>query len=114
MSDRRQVFIGTDCGATMSKFGGVWDDGTTISSQPLQRPTRSDEGPPAVVTGWIAGVDEYLTENHIAWGQVSSVGLAIPGPYLRYGVLGRSANLPSSFEGWDFYGAYGQALAQRA
>ena len=33
MSDRRQVFIGTDCGATMSKFGGVWDDGTTISTR---------------------------------------------------------------------------------
>ena len=29
MSDTRQVFIGTDCGATMSKIGGVWADGTT-------------------------------------------------------------------------------------
>lgn len=114
MSDRRQVFIGTDCGATMSKFGGVWDDGTTISTKLLQRPTRSAEGTHAVVDGWIAGVDEYLTENGISWGQVSSVGLAIPGPYLRYGVLGHSANLPSSFEGWDFYSAYGQALAHKA
>lgn len=114
MSDRRQVFIGTDCGATMSKFGGVWDDGTTISTKLLQRPTRSAEGTHAVVAGWIAGVDEYLTANGIDWGQVSSVGLAIPGPYLRYGVLGHSANMPSSFEGWDFYSAYGEALAQRA
>lgn len=114
MSDRRQVFIGTDCGATMSKFGGVWDDGTTISTKLLQRPTRSAEGTDAVVDGWIAGVDEYLKDNDIGWGQVNSVGLAIPGPYLRYGVLGHSANMPPSFEGWDFYSAYGQALAQRA
>jgi glucokinase len=114
MSDRRQVFIGTDCGATMSKFGGVWDDGTTISTKLLQRPTRSAEGTHAVVAGWISGVDEYLANNDLAWNQVSSVGLAIPGPYLRYGVLGHSANMPPSFEGWDFYSAYGQALAQKA
>jgi glucokinase len=80
----------------------------------LQRPTGSAEGTHAVVVGWIAGVEEYLAENDLAWDQVSSVGLAIPGPYLRYGVLGHSANMPPSFEGWDFYTAYGQALAHRA
>ena len=67
-----------------------------------------------MVAGWIAGVDEYLRQNELSWAQVSSVGLAIPGPYLRYGVLGRSANMPASFEGWDFYTAYSQALAKKA
>jgi glucokinase len=114
MSDKRQVFIGTDCGATMSKVGGVWDDGTTISTKLLQRPTAAENGTQAVVAGWIAGVDAYLADNDLGWGQVSSVGLAIPGPYLRYGVLGRSANMPASFDGWDFYTAYGQALAKKA
>ncbi len=115
MGDKRQqVFLGTDCGATMSKVGGVWDDGTTISTKLLQRPTRSEQGTHAVVAGWIAGADDYLAENNLGWAQVSSVGLAIPGPYLRYGVLGHSANMPPSFEGWDFYTAYGQALAQKA
>src|SRR4051812_10807588 len=111
MLPKRQVFIGTDCGATMSKIGGVWEDGNTVSTKLLQRPTNSQQGAPAVVAGWIAAIDEYLAANGIGWDQVSSVGLAIPGPYQRYGVLGRSANMPAAFEGWDFYTAYGQALA---
>jgi len=114
MDESKQVFIGTDCGATMSKVGGVWADGTTISTKLHQRSTASDQGRAAVVAGWIAGVDEYLRQNELGWAQVSSVGLAIPGPYLRYGVLGRSANMPASFEGWDFYSAYSQALGQKA
>jgi glucokinase len=114
MDESKQVFIGTDCGATMSKVGGVWADGTTISTKLHQRSTASEQGRAAVVAGWIAGVDEYLRQNELSWAQVSSVGLAIPGPYLRYGVLGRSANMPASFEGWDFYTAYSQALGQKA
>jgi predicted NBD/HSP70 family sugar kinase len=45
---------------------------------------------------------------------VAGVGLAIPGPYLRLGVLGRTANLPASFEGWNFMEDYGRALASAA
>src|SRR6266545_607186 len=52
MGDKRQqVFLGTDCGATMSKVGGVWDDGTTISTKLLQRPTRSEQGTHAALAG---------------------------------------------------------------
>jgi len=111
---KRQVFIGTDCGATMSKVGGIWADGTTVSTRLRQHPTSSQNGPQAVVTGWVEAVSGYLAENGLDWDQVSSIGLAIPGPYQRYGVLGRSANMPAVFEGWDFYTAYSQALAQKA
>jgi glucokinase len=114
MSTKGQIFIGTDCGATMSKVGGVWADGTTISTKLHQRATNSQQGPQAVVGGWVEAISEYLAQNDLAWDQVSSVGLAIPGPYQRYGVLGHSANLPASFEGWDFYTAYSQALAHKA
>ena len=105
MDESKQVFIGTDCGATMSKVGGVWADGTTISTKLHQRPTNSQQGREAVVAGWVDAVGEYLAQN--------SVGLAIPGPYLRYGVLGHSANMPPSFEGWDFYSDYSRALAKK-
>ena len=44
MDESKQVFIGTDCGATMSKVGGVWADGTTISTKLHQRPTASEQG----------------------------------------------------------------------
>jgi len=53
-------------------------------------------------------------QNELTREQVSGVGLAIPGPYLRYGVLGHSANMPAAFEGWDFYTDYAQALAKQA
>src|SRR3954469_17810020 len=114
MDESKQVFIGTDCGATMSKVGGIWADGTTVSTKLHQHPTSSQKGPQAVVGGWVEAISGYLTENDLAWDQVASVGLAIPGPYQRYGVLGRSANMPAAFEGWDFYTAYSQALAQKA
>src|SRR3954447_5017309 len=113
MDESKQVFIGTDCGATMSKVGAVWADGTTVSTKLLQRPTNAQQGREAVVGGWVDAVGEFLAQNSLGWEQVSSVGLAIPGPYLRYGVLGHSANMPASFEGWDFYTDYSRALANK-
>lgn len=114
MSTPKQVFIGTDCGATMSKVGAVWADGSTVSTRLRQHPTGAQGGTAAVVDGWIQAIDGYLADNGLSWDQVASVGLAIPGPYQRYGVLGRSANMPAGFEGWDFHTAYAQALAQKA
>jgi glucokinase len=67
-----------------------------------------------VIHGWVQGANGFLAENHLTWGQVKGVGLAIPGPYQRYGVLARSANLPASFEGWDFRADYAAALAEAA
>lgn len=114
MSADRSIYIGTDGGATMSKVGGVWDEGTTISTDLLQRPTNTGEGPEKVVHYWVAYVDEYLRQHGLVWDQVQGVGLATPGPFLRYGVIGRAANLPSTFEGFDLHDRYGTALAERA
>jgi glucokinase len=114
MSGKRHVFIGTDSGATSSKTGGVWDDGTTISTTLAQQPTNSEAGTSAVVRGWMDGVGEFLARNSLTWDQVLGVGLAMPGPYTSYGVMGRSPNLPANFEGWDFYSAYSKAIAERA
>ena len=110
----RQIFIGTDGGATTSKTGAVWSDGTTVSTRLLQRPTDSAKGPDATVSAWVAGITEYLAQNGLAWDNVDGVGLAIPGPYQRYGVFDRSPNLPETFTGFDVYTAYAAALAQRA
>ena len=104
------VFIGTDSGATTSKTGGVWTDGSIVSTKLLQSSTNSQIGTEAVVSGWVQGVAGFLSQNGLSWDQVEGVGLAIPGPYQRYGVLDRSANLPKSFEGWDFYSDYTRAL----
>jgi glucokinase len=114
MSTDRAVYIGTDGGATTSKVGGVWDDGTTVSTRLLQRPTRSEDGPESLVRVWVEAVTGYLEENGLAWENVRGVGLAIPGPFRRYGVLDHMSNLPLSFDGFDIHTAYAGALAGRA
>jgi glucokinase len=114
MTAERLVFFGTDGGATTSKTGAVWGDGTAVSTRLLQRPTGSAGGPLAVVQGWVEGLSDYLAENGLGWERVGAVGLAIPGPYQRYGVFDRSPNLPESFAGFDVHTAYANAIADRA
>lgn len=110
----KDIYLGTDSGATTSKTCGVFADGTPVSLRLAQSSTNSQLGTQAVVDGWIDGVERFLSENRLFWDQVRGVGLAIPGPYQRYGVLDRSANLPAAFAGWDFRSDYSRALSQRA
>jgi glucokinase len=114
MSDARPVYIGTDGGATTSKVGGVWPDGSTVSTRLLQRPTNAHLGPDAVVRGWVESVGIYLEQNGLSWAQVQGVGVAIAGPQQRYGVLDRGPNFPESFVGYDVLRNYGAALAAAA
>ena len=114
MSSNRSIFIGTDSGATTSKITAVWENEEPVSTKLLQRPTNSQNGTGAVISGWIESINIFLQENQLAWEQVKGVGLAIPGPYQRYGVLDKSANLPASFAGWDVVADYGKALARAA
>jgi glucokinase len=65
------------------------------------------------VSGWVEAITGYLGRNGLTWDRVRGVGLAIPGPFQRYGVLDRSANLPRTFEGFDVHKAFSEALAQR-
>ena len=113
-SRARGVYIGTDGGATTSKVAGVWDDGATVSTRLLQRPTNSDAGPAATVATWVEAIGDYLGDNGLDWDRLQGVGLAIPGPYERYGVFGHSPNLHPSFAGFDVHTAYHAALQQRA
>ncbi len=110
----RDVFIGTDGGATTSKVAGVWPDGRAVSTRLLQRPTNSQAGPEAVTATWADAIGDYLVENGLGWEDVRGVGLAIPGPYERYGVFGHSPNLPPTFAGFDVHGGYQRALERRA
>ena len=108
------IYIGTDGGATTSKVGGVWGDGSTISTKLLQSSTNSALGPEAVVRSWVDAINTYLSQNDLTWEQVGGVGLAVPGPFQRYGVFDHSANLPDSFTGFDVHMAYSNELAERA
>jgi glucokinase len=110
----RDVYIGTDGGATTSKVGGVWGNGEAVSTKLLQRPTNADAGPDALVSTWADAITDYLAANNLSWHDVRGVGLAIPGPYERYGVFGRSPNLPATFAGFDVNAGYARALERAA
>jgi glucokinase len=110
----KTIYIGTDGGATTSKVGGVWSNGSTISTKLLQSSTNSTQGPETVVRSWVEGITSYLSANGLVWEQVGGVGLAVPGPFQRYGVFDHSANLPDSFTGFDVYTSYSNALAERS
>lgn len=114
MAESRPVYLGTDGGATTSKVGGVWEDGTLVSTSLLQSPTNADQGPDVTVRGWVEAISRFLDRNGLQWAQVRGVGLAIPGPFLRYGVLDRTANLPDEFTGFDVHTRYFNALCERA
>jgi glucokinase len=109
----KKVFIGTDSGATTTKLCAVWETGDPVSNKVLQRSTNSENGRDAVIASWIAGVSDFLAQNNLQWSQVAGVGLAIPGPYERYGVFSKSPNLPASFSGWDVYSDYKAALSKQ-
>jgi glucokinase len=109
-----KVFIGTDSGATTTKLCAVWENGDPVSHKVLQRSTNSEKGRAAVIASWIAGVSDFLAQNNLQWSQVEGVGLAIPGPYERYGVFSKTPNLPASFSGWDVCTEYSAALARQA
>jgi glucokinase len=114
MRSHQNIFIGTDSGATTSKIAAVRENGEAVTTKLLQRPTDAQNGRAAVIAGWIAGIGDFLAQNNISWPQVRGVGLAIPGPYLRYGVLGKSPNLPADFTGWDVHKDFSAALAKAA
>lgn len=108
------IFIGTDSGATTSKIAAVRENGEAVTTSIHQQPTNAQNGREAVISGWIANVGGFLAKNNLQWSQVQGVGLAIPGPYERYGVLGKAANLPAGFTGWDVRADYSAALAKQA
>ncbi|MGH8024054.1 MAG: ROK family protein, partial [Limisphaerales bacterium] len=109
-----KIFIGTDNGGTTCKTAAVRENGEAVTTKLLQRSTNSANGRDAVIASWISSITEFLAENNLSWPRVQGVGLAIPGPYERYGVLGKSANLPASFAGWNVHADYSRALAKVA
>ena len=108
-----KIYIGTDSGATTTKIAAVRSNGEPLGEEVVQRPTESGAGRTGVITGWIGAMDDYLTSHDLAWSDVGGVGLSIPGPYLGYGIMDRSANFPAEFAGWNVHEDFSRALATR-
>ncbi len=110
----QKIFLGTDSGATTTKVAAVNEQGEAISTEVLQRKTDSHKGRDGVISGWIGAASDFLEANHLSWSQVVGVGLAIPGPYLGYGIMDKSPNFPAEFAGWNVHEHYARALAEKA
>lgn len=108
------IYIGTDSGATTTKIAAVRSDGEPVAQEVLQRPTESAAGRGCVIDGWIRAIEAFLADHDFSWEQIAGVGLAIPGPYLGYGVMDRSANFPAEFAGWNVHEDFSRALSSRA
>lgn len=108
---KEQIYIGTDSGATTTKIAAVRSDGETLGEDVVQRPTESAAGRSGVIAGWIGAMEDYLASQDLAWSDVGGVGLSIPGPYLGYGIMDRSANFPAEFAGWKVHAEFSRALA---
>ncbi|MEX1118581.1 MAG: ROK family protein [Terrimicrobiaceae bacterium] len=111
---KNPVYLGIDCGATTSKVGGVDESGEPLSIDLRQSDTCGEGGPEAIIHGWMNGAEAFLSGSGISWDRVAGVGLAIPGPYLGYGILGPMPNLPSSLTGWHFLKDLRAAVANAA
>lgn len=109
-----KIYLGTDSGATTSKVAALREDGSIVSKSLLQYPTDAQKGPAAIIASWLKAADEYLNANGLSWEQVDGAGLAIPGPFLGQGILGKTANLPAELSGWNVGKEYGAALSAKA
>jgi len=67
----KNVFLGTDSGATTSKTCGVWEDGTPVTLNLAQSSTNSQLGKNAVITGWVEGVEKFLPTTLESWRGVA-------------------------------------------
>jgi predicted NBD/HSP70 family sugar kinase len=109
-----RIYIGVDSGATTTKIAAVHGNGEPVVHEVLQRPTESASGRSGVIDGWIRAIEAFLSAHGFMWEQIAGVGLAIPGPYLGYGIMDRSANFPAEFAGWNVHDDFAQALSLRA
>jgi glucokinase len=112
--DTARIYLGIDCGATTSKVSAIDVRGAVLTDTLRQRPTCSEQGPAAIVKGWVNALCDLLADLALDWSAVASVGLAIPGPYLGYGVLGPMPNMPDSLTGWHFLDDLAASIASVA
>lgn len=108
------IFLGIDCGATTSKIGGIDAKGELLSDKLRQSPTNSELGPVKIIEGWLGGANGFLESIDKTWDNVAGVGLAIPGPYLDYGILGKMPNMSAELEGWHFLKDLEEAIQEQA
>ncbi len=109
-----KIYLGIDSGATTCKVNGIDAQGHPLDSTLRQFPTRSREGRETLLKDWLHAADTFLQAQGQTWDAVAGVGLAMPGPFESYGVLGSLPNYPSDLRGWNYLADLKERLHRHA
>lgn len=82
--------FGIDVGGTTVKIGFFEDD---VLTDRQEIPTRTEDGGKNILPDIAAAVGALLREKKIVPGQVEGIGIGVPGPVSREGVVNRCVNL---------------------
>ncbi len=91
----KEYCFGIDVGGTSVKMGLFRTDGELVEKWEI--PTRTENGGEAILPDIAASVLGKLEERKIGKGQVSGIGIGVPGPINADGVVPHTANL-----GWGY------------
>lgn len=112
MSAGPDIFLGIDSGATTCKVNGVNTAGQMLSAELRQSPTRSHMGKAVLMDDWLTAAQQWLDQQGLTWDQVRGLGLALPGPFEKSGVLGALPNYPPELHGWHYLDDFRAHLRQ--
>src|SRR5262245_17350599 len=90
---QRPLFLGFDVGGTNIKLGVVDDAGRPVVSTKIT--TEEEQGPREAVKRARTAVDEMLASSGLKVGDLSGIGLAVPGTMdIPRGIFLQPHNLP--------------------
>lgn len=87
--------LGVDVGGTTVKMGIFQNDGTLIDKWEIK--TRTENHGEAILPDIAAAIDTKLAEHSIDKAEVSGIGMGIPAPVTKAGIVQKTANL-----GWGY------------
>ncbi len=90
-----QVCFGVDVGGTTVKIGLFKEDGTLLEKWEI--PTRTEHQGEMIIPDIVQALNEKLSEKGISHADVTGVGIDIPAPVDKDGVVQQTANL-----GWGY------------
>ncbi len=87
--------LGVDVGGTTVKMGIFQNDGNLIDKWEIK--TRTENQGEAILPDIAAAINAKLTEHQIDKSEVSGIGMGIPAPVTKAGIVQKTANL-----GWGY------------
>lgn len=91
-----KIGFGVDLGGTTVKIAAFWEDSRMLSKWEI--PTKKENGGEKILPDIAAALFAYIKEQNVDPADVIGIGIGVPGPVSREGVVNRCINL-----GWGVY-----------